>query len=90
MVSITIHHIVSYNNAYAFVSIAHKTVDLPRCGPDVYTIQEELWHLMCASLPEPNKDLVYAQLYFQSNEEALQFRLGCMPAENNEGVQAAR
>ena len=57
-------HIVSYNNAYAFVSIAHKTVDLPGHGPNVYTIQGELQHHMGALLPELNKDPVYAQLYF--------------------------
>ena len=67
-------HITSYNNAFAMVSLAHNAVRLPG-GPQSFIITGELKHLSGSLLPEAGKTPVYAQVYFQSNEQALDLRI---------------
>jgi hypothetical protein len=67
-------HITSYNNAFAMVSLAHNPVNLPG-GPQSFIITGELKHLQGSLLPEPGKTPVYAQVYFQTDEEALDLRI---------------
>ena len=67
-------HITSYNNAFAMVSLAHNAVHLPG-GPQLFIITGELKHMSGSLLPEPGKTPVYAQVYFQSNEQALDLRI---------------
>ena len=67
-------HITSYNNAFAMVSLSHNAVHLPG-GPQSFIITGELKHMSGSLLPEPGKTPVYAQVYFQSNEEALDLRI---------------
>ena len=68
-------HITSYNNAFAMVSLSHTPVNLPG-GPQSFTITGELKHMSGSLLPEPGKTPVYAQVYFQTNEQALDLRIG--------------
>lgn len=68
-------HIVAYNNAFAMVSVAHKQVHFDTPGPDVYTIEGELRYRMGSLLPSNNQPL-YSQVYFQTNEMALDIRMG--------------
>ena len=67
-------HITSYNNAFAMVSLSHNAVQLPG-GPQSFTITGELKHMSGSLLPEPGKTPIYAQVYFQSNEQALDLRI---------------
>jgi hypothetical protein len=67
-------HITSYNNAFAMVSLSHNAVRLPG-GPQSFIITGELKHMSGSLLPEPGKTPVYAQVYFQSDEQALDLRI---------------
>jgi len=69
-------HITSYNNAFSMVSMSHKRI-IHGGGPDVFTIQGELWHQSGSLLPEPGRVATYAQVYFQTNEEQLDLRMVC-------------
>lgn len=77
-----LNYIGSYNNAFAMVSLAHKREDLG-AGPNIFKIQGELRHRMGSLLPEPGRTPTYAQLYFQSSEVALEYRMGGNNAQNN-------
>src|ERR1700678_2548319 len=65
------------------------TVHLPG-GPQSFTITGELKHLSGSLLPEPGQTPIYAQVYFQSNEEALDLRIrGALQVPDGNGSKRA-
>lgn len=67
-------HNVSYNNAFAMVSLSAQPVNLG-AGVPHFTIQGELRHLHGTLLPEEGENAKWAQVYFVTDQQALNLRM---------------